>query len=74
MLKAKATMADGRPFYVIGLSEGNLRRLREGKPILFDMCEIGGIGQMAIFWGETEAEMAKLFEGNGTTTTEGRLR
>lgn len=63
MLKAKATLADGRPLYVLGLSELNLQRLREGKPIFFDMCEIGGTGQMVIFWGETEVEMAKLFEG-----------
>lgn len=57
MIKAKATMADGRPFYVIGLSDGNLQRLRENKPIFFDMAEVGSSGKMCIFWGETEAAM-----------------
>lgn len=71
MLKAKATMADGRPFYVIGLSTGNLERLKQGRPILFRMEEMGGVGQMAIFWGETEAEMAKLFEGMEPPTPRG---
>lgn len=59
MLKAKATLHDGRPLYMIGLSEGNLERLRQRRPIWFDMSEIGGSGQMLIFWGPTEESMAE---------------
>jgi hypothetical protein len=36
MLKAKATLTDGRPLYVMGLSSGKLQLLRKGKPIFFD--------------------------------------
>jgi hypothetical protein len=58
MIKARATSADGTPIFIVGLSDGNLGRLREGKPILFEMSQIGGgPGRMLIYWGATEEAM-----------------
>lgn len=40
MLKAGCTTGDGRTLILLGLSEGNLTKLREGKPIHFLMKEL----------------------------------
>lgn len=58
MVKASGTKADGRRFYVFGLSEMNLRKLREGKPIAFDLEPLGGAGEIMIMYGETEQHIA----------------
>ena len=71
MIKARATLADGRPLYALGLSDGNLQRLREGKPIFFDMADMGSTGKMLIFWGATEAEMYEWFKDHLPETTPG---
>lgn len=52
MLKAKA----GNIVF-FGLSETNMVRLREGKPIKIDMYELGLFGTVIIFYGETEEKM-----------------
>lgn len=67
MIKAVATDKDGVKLFVFGLSDGNIERLREGKPILVELAPLGGEGRVAIFWGETEEAMAadilKTFPG-----------
>ena len=53
----KATLvhpATGRTTYVFGLSEENLRRLKEGKPIHFHLEQLGGTGEVLIMYGKTE--------------------
>jgi hypothetical protein len=50
----KATAGDHIFF---GLSEMNMVKLREGKPIKIDMSELGGTGIVIIFYGETEEKM-----------------
>jgi hypothetical protein len=47
---------------MLGLSDGNLKRLREGKPIHIHGAEWGKSFDLVIFWGETEAAMAKMVE------------
>lgn len=43
-----------------GLSEENIKRLKEGKPILVNLDEMGIPNcQLAIFYGETEATMVQ---------------
>lgn len=42
---------------LFGLSELNLQRLREGKPIAVDLAELGMQGRLVIFYGKTEAAM-----------------
>jgi hypothetical protein len=47
---------------MFGLSDGNLMRLREGKPIHIHGAEWGKPFDVVIFWGPTEAAMAKMVE------------
>jgi hypothetical protein len=49
-----------REMLVIGLSEGNLMRLREGKPIVIHAEEWGQKFDLMVFWGETEQAMVKM--------------
>jgi hypothetical protein len=58
---------------IFGLSDMNMQKLRDGKPIKFDMKDLGCTGmdpdelKIAIFNGRTEAsmtdEMLDLFDG-----------
>jgi hypothetical protein len=50
---------------MFGLSEMNLQKLREGKPIGIDMSELGPTNETAkvlIFYGKTEADMERDFK------------
>jgi len=48
VIRARGTTADGRPLILLGLSDENLRRLREGgdegwgEPIAFRLDSLGG--------------------------------
>lgn len=55
MLKIKAT----DDLVLFGLSEMNLVKLREGKPIEIDMSELGMSGRVIIFYGGTEGDMRR---------------
>lgn len=64
MIKAKGDGPRGKVL-ILGLSHGNLDRLREGQPIKFDGHNYGFEGEVIIFAGETEATMARLLmDGN----------
>jgi hypothetical protein len=52
MLKARA--AD---YVFFGLSEENVIRLKQGKPIKINMVELGLTGNVIIFYGVTEEAM-----------------
>ena len=62
MIRARATGAKGRPVIILGLSAQNLKRLRKGMPIHVHCDELGFAGELVIFAGETEAELAKMFK------------
>jgi hypothetical protein len=49
MLKAKIK---GGPI-ILGIDEGNVERLKKGHPILVNLAELGGTGEMLLFYGET---------------------
>ena len=52
----------GRPGtvgYAFGLSEENIKRLKQGQPIKVDLAEMGGTGSVLIFYGKTEQDMAR---------------
>lgn len=53
MIKAKLSNGD----LILGLSEMNLQRLREGKPIVFDARPMGYDGNIGIIYGKTEQTM-----------------
>lgn len=50
---------DGRRLVGFGISEGNIGKLREGKPIVVDLDEMipGCKMEVLIFYGATEREM-----------------
>lgn len=61
---------EGQPRLVLlGLSDGNLERLKAGMPILIDTgkCKLLGLGEveLAIFTGEDEIAMTREFEDHG---------
>lgn len=60
MIKMAGTSVDGRQVILLGLSEGNLKRLRERKPIHIHSEEfnIPGI-DVIICWGPTEDDLMK---------------
>jgi hypothetical protein len=49
-------------FNVIGLSDNNLRLLREGKPIMIHGAEWGKAFDLMIFWGETEEKLTEMVQ------------
>ena len=54
----------GRPLLGFGLSEKNLEKLREGLPIHLHADEMGFAGDVLIFYGKTEDDLAKqMIEG-----------
>lgn len=65
MLKMKVSYPDGRPLFVLGLSEMNLRKLRDGDPILVKLATLGGTDDVLIYAGATEKSMMKDLQDAG---------
>jgi hypothetical protein len=64
MVKAQATMADGRVLIVMGISQGNVDRLQNGEPIYFNPAALKiapgtEIGAITLFYGRDDAELAR---------------
>lgn len=65
MLKLKMT-ANGKPTILIGLSDENIKRMREDKPVHIFLSELGlGDGELVIFTGPDEEAMATTLEDAG---------
>lgn len=63
MIKLRLRRESGEPLVVLGLSEHNLDRLRQGLPIVFPLTEIGcGVGELMLMAGETEATIMRELE------------
>lgn len=67
MVKAKATMRDGRVLIVMGISEGNVERLKNGQPIYFDPAALRiapgtTIGAITLFYGADDAELGRTLK------------
>lgn len=60
MIKMMATGKDGRKIVLLGITDGNIQRLREGKPIHIHGEEMG-LGPMEI-WIITGKDEATLTE------------
>ena len=48
MIKATAFAADGQTLILLGLEEGNVAKLREGKPIIVKSSELNLLGNFEI--------------------------
>jgi hypothetical protein len=57
MIKAVGKNPDGTPMILLGISAKNVELLKEGKPMLVSLKELGLEGNVAIFYGETEESM-----------------
>ena len=67
MVKARATLPDGRVLIVMGLSDGNIDRLKQGEPIYFDPAQLKitpgtVVGAITVFYGRDEAELARTLK------------
>lgn len=61
-LRLRREGTDG-PFIVLGLSDMNLTKLREGMPITFPLAQLGlGDGEVMIMSGKTERAMLRELE------------
>ena len=69
MIKAVAKLPDGREVLVIGLSRRNTELLLDGKPISFNLADLGVDGpNVVLIGGETEAllvEQLTVIMGRG---------
>ena len=61
MIKMGGTTTKGRKFVILGLSDMNMQRLREKKPIVVHGEEINADTDIYICWGETEELLTKEF-------------
>jgi len=64
LVKAVARLSDGSCLLVLGISQGNVDRLRAGDPIYVDVTALkvpatATISKVTIFYGATEAELAR---------------
>jgi len=61
----KAVVRDAvSPLLLLGLTDGNLRRLKNGQPIHIDMKAMGmdRPGRVGIIWGPTEADNLEIID------------
>lgn len=58
MLRARAS--DGT--FILGIDAENVKRLKEGKPILVSLAELGGHDDVLIVYGETLQDIARELE------------
>jgi hypothetical protein len=75
MIRALGTLG-GKRTLICGLSEGNLERLRQNKPILLNLDDMDPgvrIEQVMICWGQTEQSLVELFSSGGLINEETRF-
>ena len=58
MLRARLTNGN----FLLGIDAENVRRMREGKPIVVDLTPMGGTDQILIMYGDTQADIARELE------------
>ena len=57
----RATLSDGR--FLLGIDAENVKRMRDGKPIIVDLTTMGGRDTVIILYGETMADIVAELEG-----------
>lgn len=62
MIKARYTQPDGSPGLVFGLSHENIKRLKAGEPISFELSALGLPGKVLIFAGKDEEAMKEILK------------
>lgn len=66
MVKAVARTNDGKLILILGVSEGNVERMKAGEPIYFDMDQLGfpkeNIKHVTMFYGKDEGELTRAIK------------
>ena len=66
MIKASAKEdKTGKPVYFFGITDGNIELLRQKRPMLIDLADVGGIGKIIISWGPDEMAIFKEMRDAG---------
>lgn len=65
MIRWSATGLGGRKVIGLGIEEGNIERLKDGKPILVTGEALGFAGDIFITYGEDKAALLKQFRDAG---------
>lgn len=56
----RARMSDGT--FLLGIDAENVRRLKDGKPILVDLFGMGGTDRFMLMYGDTMEDIVKELE------------
>jgi len=59
MIKGKANQENGRELVILGISQENVTRLKEGKPIMVHGTEIKIPVDIMIYYGATDQDLVK---------------
>jgi len=70
MIKALGKKGNS-PVLFFGLSEGNIDLLKQGKPIIVDLAEMGSDGTVIITYGKTEIDIMQDLQKAGIETSIG---
>lgn len=66
MIKFRSTKPDGSQLIGLGLSDGNIEKLKAGQPIVFDFGELGIEGfEGLIMYGKTEEDIITELDLHG---------
>lgn len=61
MIRAVAQKPDGRRAIIFGIEEENVKRLKDGKPMLISLDELGvSDTEVLILYGETTKELEEM--------------
>lgn len=62
MIKFKFTRKDDLDCYGFGIDARNVELLKQGKPIIIDLAEMGGKGEVMLFYGETTGDLIETIQ------------
>ena len=66
MIKFSGKNRDGRLVFGFGISEENVKRLKDDNPILINLEDLSDVvGDVVIFYGETEEQMEEKLRALG---------
>lgn len=65
MIRASSKSNDGKQLILLGVTPTNLRRLRDGNPILVDCTELGVEARVCIVFGQTERHIVASLRALG---------
>ena len=65
MVKARLITETGETVFFLGLSDGNLQRLREGRPMRIPLATLGGTDTVLIHYGHTEQAIVEELRQKG---------